>query len=184
MAIAGTAIFFDGMTSARRVVVVELASDGVVVRDGVVYWTTMGVPTRDPALKGEASLDYSVRNGGLHAVRLDGTDAHDVIPVGSLTTGKQLTVDAAGTLYWGDREGCRVTPLEILYEDNHCLAVAKPAGVPSTHFDGRTETVDRAAKAYLKDKKEPPKWIQTESKLYTQADDPQKVYEAKKDLGY
>ncbi|WP_152047442.1 galactofuranose ABC transporter, galactofuranose-binding protein YtfQ [Aureimonas psammosilenae] len=30
----------------------------------------------------------------------------------------------------------------------------------------------------------PPKWIQTESKLYTQADDPQKVYESKKNLGY
>jgi Zn-dependent protease with chaperone function len=33
MAIAGTAIFFDGITSARRAVVVELAPDGVVVRD-------------------------------------------------------------------------------------------------------------------------------------------------------
>ncbi|ATQ58032.1 galactofuranose ABC transporter, galactofuranose-binding protein YtfQ [Paracoccus yeei] len=30
----------------------------------------------------------------------------------------------------------------------------------------------------------PPKWIQTESKLYTQADDPKAVYESKKDLGY
>jgi len=30
----------------------------------------------------------------------------------------------------------------------------------------------------------PPKWIQTESKLYTPADDPQKVYDSKKDLGY
>ncbi|GLK71438.1 ABC transporter substrate-binding protein [Ancylobacter dichloromethanicus] len=30
----------------------------------------------------------------------------------------------------------------------------------------------------------PPKWIQTESKLYTQADNPMSVYEAKKDLGY
>lgn len=30
----------------------------------------------------------------------------------------------------------------------------------------------------------PPKWIQTESKLYTQADDPMKVYEEKKGLGY
>jgi len=30
----------------------------------------------------------------------------------------------------------------------------------------------------------PPKWIQTESKLYTQADDPMAVYESKKDLGY
>ena len=27
--------------------------------------------------------------------------------------------------------------LDVLYEDNHCLAIAKPAGVPSTHFDGR-----------------------------------------------
>ncbi|AYG66224.1 MULTISPECIES: galactofuranose ABC transporter, galactofuranose-binding protein YtfQ [unclassified Rhizobium] len=41
-----------------------------------------------------------------------------------------------------------------------------------------------ALDAYLKNKKEPAKWIQTESKLYTQADDPQKVYEQKKDLGY
>jgi 23S rRNA pseudouridine1911/1915/1917 synthase len=49
-----------------------------------------------------------------------------------------------------------VTPLEILYEDNHCLAVLKPAGVPSTHFDGHTETVDRAAKAYLRDKYQKP----------------------------
>lgn len=30
----------------------------------------------------------------------------------------------------------------------------------------------------------PPKWIKTESKLYTAADDPQKIYEAKKNLGY
>ncbi|MBS7540070.1 galactofuranose ABC transporter, galactofuranose-binding protein YtfQ [Ancylobacter lacus] len=30
----------------------------------------------------------------------------------------------------------------------------------------------------------PPKWIQTESKLYTQADNPKAVYESKKDLGY
>ncbi len=41
-----------------------------------------------------------------------------------------------------------------------------------------------ALAAYLADGKEPPKWIQTESKLYTQADDPQAVYEQKKDLGY
>lgn len=30
----------------------------------------------------------------------------------------------------------------------------------------------------------PPKWIQTESKLYTAADNPQAVYDSKKDLGY
>src|SRR3954471_18666811 len=47
-------------------------------------------------------------------------------------------------------------PLDVLYEDNHCLAVAKPAGVPSTHFDGATETLDRVAKAYLKAKYDKP----------------------------
>ncbi|MDH2327171.1 ABC transporter substrate-binding protein [Cereibacter sp. SYSU M97828] len=41
-----------------------------------------------------------------------------------------------------------------------------------------------ALAAFIADGTEPPKWIQTESKLYTQADDPQAVYEAKKDLGY
>jgi simple sugar transport system substrate-binding protein len=38
--------------------------------------------------------------------------------------------------------------------------------------------------AYKAKGTEPPKWIQTESKLYTAADDPQKIYESKKDLGY
>jgi 23S rRNA pseudouridine1911/1915/1917 synthase len=40
----------------------------------------------------------------------------------------------------------------ILYEDNHCLAVDKPAGRPSAHFQGKVETVDRLVKAYLKEK--------------------------------
>ncbi|TDH37626.1 ABC transporter substrate-binding protein [Pseudohoeflea suaedae] len=41
-----------------------------------------------------------------------------------------------------------------------------------------------ALDAYFKDGTKPAKFIQTESKLYTQNDDPQKVYEEKKDLGY
>ncbi|WEX11599.1 galactofuranose ABC transporter, galactofuranose-binding protein YtfQ [Chelativorans sp. AA-79] len=41
-----------------------------------------------------------------------------------------------------------------------------------------------ALEAYLDEGKTPEKWIQTESKLYTQADDPMKVYEEKKNLGY
>jgi hypothetical protein len=81
--------------------------DGVVVENGIVYWTTMGVPTPDPSA--DDGFDFSARNGGLHAVRLDGSDAHDVVPTGAITTGKQLTSDGAGTLYWGDREGCRVS---------------------------------------------------------------------------
>lgn len=42
--------------------------------------------------------------------------------------------------------------LDILYEDNHCLALNKPAGWPTTHFDGQDETIDRLAKSYLKEK--------------------------------
>ena len=41
-----------------------------------------------------------------------------------------------------------------------------------------------ALAAFKKDGTLPPKWIQTESKLYTQKDDPMKVYEEKKGLGY
>ena len=46
--------------------------------------------------------------------------------------------------------------LDILFEDNHCIAVAKPAGVPSTHFQGTEETLDRAVKEYLKEKYKKP----------------------------
>jgi 23S rRNA pseudouridine1911/1915/1917 synthase len=46
--------------------------------------------------------------------------------------------------------------LDILFEDNHVVAVNKPAGWPSTHFDGSEETVDRLVKAYLKEKYKKP----------------------------
>src|SRR5205085_836209 len=46
--------------------------------------------------------------------------------------------------------------LEILYEDNHCLAIAKPAGRVSTHFQGGEETLDRDVKRYLKEKHHKP----------------------------
>ncbi|WP_235911832.1 galactofuranose ABC transporter, galactofuranose-binding protein YtfQ [Mesorhizobium xinjiangense] len=41
-----------------------------------------------------------------------------------------------------------------------------------------------ALAAYMKDGTMPPKFIQTESKLFTPDDDPMAVYEEKKDLGY
>src|SRR5262245_16697534 len=41
---------------------------------------------------------------------------------------------------------------EILYEDNHCMAVLKPAGSVSAHFQGERDTVDRLVKRYLKEK--------------------------------
>lgn len=46
--------------------------------------------------------------------------------------------------------------LEILYEDNHCLAVYKPSGVVSAHFQGGEDTLDRAVKAYLKHRYQKP----------------------------
>lgn len=47
-------------------------------------------------------------------------------------------------------------PLEILYEDNHCIAIDKPAGAVSAHFQGGEETLDRMVKAYLKEKYQKP----------------------------
>ena len=42
--------------------------------------------------------------------------------------------------------------LDVLYEDNHLIAVNKPCGWPSAHFGGAEETMDRVVKAYLKEK--------------------------------
>jgi 23S rRNA pseudouridine1911/1915/1917 synthase len=47
-------------------------------------------------------------------------------------------------------------PLEILFEDNHCLAIAKPSGTVSAHFQGGDETLDRQVKNYLKEKHNKP----------------------------
>jgi 23S rRNA pseudouridine1911/1915/1917 synthase len=49
-----------------------------------------------------------------------------------------------------------IPSLDILYEDNHCLAINKPAGSLSTHYSGREETLDRIAKQYLKEKYQKP----------------------------
>src|SRR4029077_19397387 len=50
----------------------------------------------------------------------------------------------------------QTTPLDILYEDNHCLAIAKPSGVTCAHFQGDEVTLDRVVKEYLKDKYKKP----------------------------
>lgn len=49
-----------------------------------------------------------------------------------------------------------IPELDILYEDNHCLAVAKPAGFASAHFQGRENTIDQLVKRYLKEKHQKP----------------------------
>ncbi len=45
-----------------------------------------------------------------------------------------------------------IPPLDILYEDNHCLAISKPPASLSTHYAGKEETLDRVVKRYLKEK--------------------------------
>jgi len=42
--------------------------------------------------------------------------------------------------------------LDVLYEDNHLVAVNEPCGWPSAHFGGTEETMDRVVKAYFKEK--------------------------------
>jgi 23S rRNA pseudouridine1911/1915/1917 synthase len=47
-------------------------------------------------------------------------------------------------------------PLRILFEDNHCIAIEKPAGALTTGYEGGEETLDRQVKQYLKDKHQKP----------------------------
>lgn len=81
--------------------------DGIVVENGVIYWTTMGVPIVNGPT--EAERDYSRADGAVHSVGLDGNGYRQVVPAGALTTGKQLASDGNGNLYWADREGCRIS---------------------------------------------------------------------------
>lgn len=83
--------------------------DGLVLTGNRVFWTTMGAPTRNPGRPGQASLDYSARNGGLHVVDADGSNPRELLSGGAVTTPKQLAWDDKDTLYFGDREGCRVS---------------------------------------------------------------------------
>lgn len=104
--------------------------DGIVLLGDRIHWTTMGAPTRNPDAEGEASLDYSARNGGVHSVSLDGANPADLTAPGAITTGKQLTADAAGRLYWGDREGFRVTRMNPDGSGLTDLVVNVPGGEP------------------------------------------------------
>ncbi len=47
-------------------------------------------------------------------------------------------------------------PLQVLYEDNHCIAIWKAAGALTTGYEGSEETLDRQVKEYLKEKHDKP----------------------------
>jgi 23S rRNA pseudouridine1911/1915/1917 synthase len=49
-----------------------------------------------------------------------------------------------------------VPELQILFEDNHCLAIDKPSGAVSAHFQGKENTCDQQARRYLKEKYQKP----------------------------
>lgn len=112
---SGRILEVDVATGATRVFLERVGHvpDGIVVVEDRVYWTTMGRPTVvDEALlaagQRERALDYTPRNGGVHVADRDGSGREDVVPVGGITTGKQLA-HHDGWLYWGDREGMKVS---------------------------------------------------------------------------
>jgi DNA-binding beta-propeller fold protein YncE len=89
--------------------------DGIVVDvdAGHIYWTNMGVPSRN--------------DGSIERVDLDGRNRKTIIAEGKTHTPKQIILDrTAGKLYWCDREGMRVmranldgSQLETLVEAGH-----------------------------------------------------------------
>src|SRR4029450_6743370 len=71
--------------------------DGVVVdaEAGHIYWTNMGIPSRN--------------DGSIERADLDGGNRKAIVPEGGTFTPKHLhPATANGLLYWSDREGMRV----------------------------------------------------------------------------
>lgn len=98
----------DVSAGTHRTIITDtgLHPDGIVCDGITVYWTTMGEQT-GTNIFGEGV--YNNVDGGVHAVDIDGTNRRDIIPTGGTTTGKQLTLDGKGNLYWGNREGFALT---------------------------------------------------------------------------
>src|SRR5689334_10526736 len=84
--------------SDRRVIVSGArVPDGVVVdvEAGHIYWTNMGVPSKN--------------DGSIERVDLDGKNRVTIVGEGATFTPKQLHLEKkSGKLYWCDREGMRV----------------------------------------------------------------------------
>src|SRR6201984_2281056 len=84
--------------SDRKVIVTGgRVPDGIVVdvEAGHIYWTNMGVPTKN--------------DGSIERADLDGQSRKTIVPEGATFTPKQLHLEKkAGKLYWCDREGMRL----------------------------------------------------------------------------
>src|SRR5262245_15510829 len=84
--------------SDKKIIVTDCRlPDGVVVdaKAGHIYWTNMGVPSKN--------------DGSIERADLDGGNRRFIVPEGGTFTPKQLTLDRKNRkLYWSDREGMRV----------------------------------------------------------------------------
>jgi hypothetical protein len=84
--------------SDKRILVTDcLNPDGLVidVKAGHIYWTNMGVPSRN--------------DGSIERADLDGKNRTTIVPQGGTFTPKQLHLEKeSAKLYWSDREGMRV----------------------------------------------------------------------------
>lgn len=107
-------------------VAVDFDADG-----GHVYWTNMGSPLG------------GAMNGSLQRARLDGSQVEGIVPVGSINTPKQMTIDHVNhKLYFCDREGAKVwranldgSELEILASDHDFVQLVGIAlDVPKKQF--------------------------------------------------
>jgi hypothetical protein len=94
----GRVLSMDPDGSNRKIIATDCPyPDGVAVdvAAGHVYWTNMGVPSRN--------------DGSIERADLDGKNRTFIVAPGGTFTPKQLHLDkAAGKLYWSDREGMRV----------------------------------------------------------------------------
>jgi len=76
--------------------------DGIVVdaKAGHIYWTNMGIPSRD--------------DGSIERANLDGANRKVIVPQGATHSPKQLHLEKeSGKLYWSDREGMRVMRVSL-----------------------------------------------------------------------
>ena len=84
--------------SDKKVIAIDCHwPDGVAVdvEAGHVYWTNMGVPSKN--------------DGSIERADLNGFNRRTIIPSGGTFTPKQLHLEKeSGKLYWSDREGMRV----------------------------------------------------------------------------
>ena len=98
--------------------------DGIAVdvEAGHLYWTNMGVPSRN--------------DGSIERADLDGRNRTTIVPEGATFTPKQLQLDKrGGKLYWSDREGMRVMRANL---DGSGIETLVQTG--STEADRRDQT--------------------------------------------